>query len=225
MSRQFATCRISPNPLGSLDSMIDDDFVKSLLNGRDYLSFKHHEDCLTINCLPESLVDFTKHLRDEETFDLLVDLTAVDHGDGAEKRFSVVLHFYSLVHKSYLRIHVLCPDNEAPCIPSVSSVFPAANWHERETFDMFGINFLDHPNLKRILMWDDYPYFPLRKEFPLAGIEVPLPAADVAEVTGADVDPAPMMGGPFVASGNSRMSEAEPRAKDESWTEKSEKPL
>jgi len=205
--------------------MIDDDFVNALLHERDFLSIKHREDCLTLNCSPDSLVDFCKHLRDEQTFDLLMDLTAVDHGEEAKDRFSVVLHFYSLVHKSYIRIHVLCPDSQSPSIPSVSSVFPAANWHERETFDMFGIEFSEHPNLKRILMWDDYPYFPLRKEFPLAGIEVPLPAADVAEVTGADVDPAPMMGGPFVASGNSRMSEAEPRAKDESWTEESEKPL
>jgi NADH-quinone oxidoreductase subunit C len=116
-------------------------------------------------------------------------------------------------------------DNESPSVPSISSIFPAANWHERETFDMFGINFVTHPNLKRILMWDDYPYFPLRKEFPLSGIEVPLPAADVSEVTGAAVDPAPMMGGPFVSSGSSRLSQAEPRAKDESWTEDSEKPL
>ena len=143
----------------------------------------------------------------------------------AEIRFSVVLHLYSLIHKSYLRIHANCLDNDCPLVPSVSSVFPAANWHERETFDMFGIKFSEHPNLKRILMWDDYPYFPLRKEFPLAGVEVPLPAADVSEVTGADVDPAPMMGGPFVSPGTGRMSNAEPRAKDESWSEDAEKPL
>jgi NADH-quinone oxidoreductase subunit C len=205
--------------------MIDDDFVKALLEGRDFISVKHRDDCLTLDCLPDSLVGFCKHLRDDQTFDLLLDLTAVDHGEKADSRFQVVLHLYSLIHKSYLRLHVVCPDNQSPSIPSISSVFPAANWHERETFDMFGIKFSDHPNLKRILMWDDYPYFPLRKEFPLAGIEVPLPAADVAEVTGADVDPAPMMGGPFVASANGRMSEAEPRAKDESWTEESEKPL
>ena len=225
MNRQSRICRKNPNLPESLDRMIDDDFVKALLEGRDFISIKHRDDCLTLDCLPDSLIGFCKHLRDDQTFDLLVDLTAVDHGEEADSRFQVVLHLYSLIHKSYLRLHVACPDNQSPCIPSISSVFPAANWHERETFDMFGIKFSDHPNLKRILMWDDYPYFPLRKEFPLAGIEVPLPAADVAEVTGADVDPAPMMGGPFVASGNGRMSEAEPRAKDESWTEESEKPL
>jgi NADH-quinone oxidoreductase subunit C len=204
--------------------MIDEDFVKSLLAGHDFIKVMHQEDCLTISCEPQYLPKICLHLRDEETFDLLVDLTAIDHGVEAEIRFTVVLHLYSLIHKSYLRIHANCLDNDCPLIPSVSSVFPAANWHERETFDMFGIKFSEHPNLKRILMWDDYPYFPLRKEFPLAGIEVPLPAADVSEVTGADVDPAPMMGGPFVSPGSGRMSNAEPRAKDESWSEDSEKP-
>lgn len=178
-----------------------------------------------MDCEPKHLIEFSTLLRDEKTFDLLVDLTAVDHGNDADIRFTVVLHLYSLIHKAYLRVQVNCPDNDSPVLPSISSVFPAANWHERETFDMFGIHFSEHPNLKRILMWDDYPYYPLRKEFPLAGIEVPLPADDVSEVTGADVDPAPMMGGPFVSSGTGRLSQSEPRAKDESWTETSEKPL
>ena len=205
--------------------MIDDDFVKSLLADRDYLSVLHHNDCLTLCCEHSQLPEFCTHLRDEETFDLLVDLTAVDHGLDAEIRFTVVFHLYSLIHKTYLRIHVNCPDNDSPAVPSLHGIFPAANWHEREAFDMFGIQFVDHPNMKRILMWDDYPYYPLRKEFPLAGIDVPLPAADVSEVTGASVEPAPMMGGPFVSTHSGNMSTAEPRAKDESWTEKSEKPL
>jgi NADH-quinone oxidoreductase subunit C len=205
--------------------MIDEDFVRSLLSGREYLTVLHQKDCLTLACEPGSLVELCTHLRDEETFDLLVDVTAIDHGNDADVRFSVVLHLYSLIHKNYLRVHVDCSDNNTPVVPSVTSVFPAANWHERETFDMFGIQFSDHPNLKRILMWDDYPYYPLRKDFPLAGIDVPLPAADVSEVTGADVEPAPMMGGPFVSAGGARMSETEPRAKDESWTEDMEKPI
>ena len=205
--------------------MIDDEFVNLLLADRDYLTLLNRENCLTLECSPAHLVEFCQHLRDEETFVLLSDLTAIDHGDSAENRFSTVYHFYSLVHNDYLRIHSPCAGKDSPAVPSISNLFPAANWHEREVYDMFGINFTDHPNLKRILMWDEYPYFPLRKEFPLAGIEVPLPAADVAEVTGAEVDPAPMMGGPFVSAGHGRMSTAEPRAKDESWTEGVEKPL
>ncbi len=205
--------------------MIDEDFVSLLLKGREYLSVLHQEDCLTLQSDPAHIIDLCTHLRDEQTFDLLADLTAIDQGEDASTRFILVVHLYSLIHKSYLRIHVNCLDNLNPEVPSLSGVFPAANWHERETFDMFGISFTEHPNLKRILMWDEYPYYPLRKEFPLAGIEVPLPAADVSEVTGANVDPAPMMGGPFVSSSNGRLSEAEPRGKDESWTEDTEKLL
>ncbi len=204
--------------------MIDKDFTEDLLSKHDFLTLVSHFDCLTLTCLAERWVDFAKYLRLEDTFDLLVDLTAVDYGEEAEPRFAVVAHFYSRIHNDYLRIRVDCPDNENPEVASISSVFPAADWHERETFDMFGIRFADHPNLKRILMWDEYPYHPLRKEFPLAGIDTPLPAADVVEVTDATVEPAPMMGGPFVSAVGGRMSDSEPRAKDESWTEESEKP-
>ena len=84
---------------------------------------------------------------------------------------------------------------------------------------MFGIHFTDHPNLKRILMWDDYPHFPLRKDFPLAGVETDLPDTDVAAATGASVIPAPMMGVPFVAPVEGHVSQREPRGKDQSWTE------
>ncbi|MBN38298.1 MAG: NADH-quinone oxidoreductase subunit C [Opitutae bacterium] len=204
--------------------MIDDGFIKSLLEKKGSLSRRESIDCLTLDCPADQLKDVVLSFRDDEGFDLLVDLTAIDHGEDAEVRFSVVLHFYSLVHRGYVRLHVLCSDNENPSVPSVSDISPAANWHERETYDMFGIKFTGHPDLKRILMWDEYPYFPLRKEFPLAGIDTPLPAADVVEVTKASVEPAPMMGGPFVSSSDGVMSDSEPRALDESWTEEMEKP-
>jgi NADH-quinone oxidoreductase subunit C len=90
---------------------------------------------------------------------------------------------------------------------------------------MFGIKFEGHPDLRRILMWDGYPYYPLRKEFPLAGIETDLPVADIAEETGTRVIAAPMAGGPFVASpGEVNLTEAEPRAKDESWSDRRPRP-
>jgi len=207
--------------------MIDEDFTKGLLDRHSYLSQRESIDWFTVECPGSDLVSFLKVMRDDEGFELLIDLTAIDHGEGAEFRFSTVIHLYSLVHRGYVRIHSLCLDNDKPIMPSVSDVYPAANWHERETFDMFGIHFSNHPNLKRIWMWDEYPYYPLRKEFPLAGIDTPLPAADVVEVTQASVEPAPMMGGPFVSSNSNSgpISNSEPRAKDESWTERKEKPL
>jgi NADH-quinone oxidoreductase subunit C len=203
--------------------MIDEEFSTELFGEHPYLSHRDSIDWLTVESPSEKLFQFLQSLRDLHGFDILIDLTAIDHGEEHENRFSTVVHLYSLVHRGYMRVHSVCSDNDNPAMPSAAEIYPAANWHEREAYDMFGIKFTDHPNLKRILMWDDYPYFPLRKEFPLAGIDTPLPAADVAEVTDATVEPAPMMGGPFVSSGSGPMSDSEPRAKDESWTEEMEK--
>lgn len=166
-----------------------------------------------------------KHLRDEHGFDLLSDVTAVDWDVEATPRFSVVWHLLSTLHHGYVRIVADCVSDTEPEAPSVSALWAGANWHERETFDLMGIRFTDHPDLRRILMWDGYPYHPLRKDFPLAGVETVLPDLEVAELTKTVVKPAPMMGGPFVAStGEMNLTEAEPRAKDESWYERSEKP-
>jgi NADH-quinone oxidoreductase subunit C len=163
-------------------------------------------------------------LRDGAGFDLLVDVTAIDWGAGQSPRFTVVWHLLSTVRHTYVRLAATCADDAHPAMPSATGLWPAANWHERETYDMFGITFTGHPDLRRILMWDGYPYFPLRKEFPLAGLETELPDADVAAETTAKVKPAPLMGGPFVAGAGTTMDEAEPRAKDQSWTEQQEKP-
>ena len=166
-----------------------------------------------------------KWLRDEFAFDLLADVTAIDWAEGVVPRFTVVYHLLSTTRHDYLRVATDCPNDAEPAVPSVVSLWPGANWHEREAYDMFGIRFEGHPDLRRILMWEGYPHFPLRKEFPLAGIETPLPDAEVAAETGATLIAAPMMGGPFVAApGRLNLTEAEPRAKDESWTEKTEKP-
>lgn len=164
------------------------------------------------------LARVVERLRTDHGFDLLADLTGVDAGVNVSPRFTVVLHLLGSAHHQYLRVAADCPDDAAPSVPTVSTSHPGANWHERECFDLLGINFAGHPDLRRILMWDDYPYHPLRKEFPLAGIPVDLPAADVAAVTGRHVEAAPMMGGPFVSSGGT-MAKAEPIARDESWSE------
>lgn len=163
-------------------------------------------------------------LRDQAAFDMLADLTAVDWGVGKQPRFTVVWHLYSTTKHDYVRLAADCADAVNPTMPTSTGLWPAANWHEREAYDMFGVVFTGHPDLRRILMWEGYPYHPLRKDFPLAGIETDLPDADVVQETKARVKPAPYMGGPFVAAAASTLDEAEPRAKDQSWTEDKEKP-
>ena len=175
------------------------------------------KDMPTFRVAGADLLAAVAWLRDAQGFDLLADLCGVEW-QARPVRFGVVIHLLSTAHKEYVRLHVDAVDDR---VPSVSSLHPGANWHEREAYDMFGIVFEGHPDPRRILMWEAYPYHPLRKDFPLAGIEVELPAADVAEVTGKKVVPAPMMGGPFVSHGG-KLSEGEPSALDQSWTE--EKP-
>jgi NADH-quinone oxidoreductase subunit C len=166
-----------------------------------------------------------RSLRDTHGYDLLSDVTAVDWGVDESPRFSVVWHLLSTTHHGYVRLVAHCANDAEPAAPSVTSLWPGADWHERETFDLMGIRFEGHPDLRRILMWDGYPFHPLRKDFPLAGVETALPDLEVAELTKTPVLPAPMMGGPFVAStGEMNLTGAEPRAKDESWNERSEKP-
>ncbi|PDH28882.1 MAG: NADH-quinone oxidoreductase subunit C [Puniceicoccaceae bacterium MED-G30] len=187
----------------------------------DFLTERESADHLAVNCPADRLLELATALRDELAYDLLLDVTAVDW-DAEHPRFTGVYHLYTTERHEYLRIAANCTDDIEPTLPSLSTLYPAANWHERETYDLMGIRYEGHPDLSRILMWDDYPYHPLRKEFPLAGIETPLPADDVAAQTNAKVLPAPMMGGPFVAPTEGPMSQAEPLAKDESWTEKEE---
>lgn len=135
----------------------------------------------------------------------MVDITTIDHL-GADPRFEVVFELYSYAANMSLRIKAAAAEDEAE-FPSATGVWPAANWHEREAYDMMGIRFTGHPDLRRILMWEGYPFFPLRKEFPLAGKSSEMP--DVAFS-----DAAPLQGGPFVTNpGAADPVAAEPRAK------------
>ena len=105
-------------------------------------------------------------------FVYLVDLAAVDYSKypgHTGPRFSVAYTLYSFQKNNRVRLRVWTDDKEP--VPSVTSVWKTANWHERETFDMFGIEFTGHPNLERILMWDGFNGFPLRKDFPIRGID------------------------------------------------------
>lgn len=123
----------------------------------------------------EAIVDALLLLRDDARggYPMLLDLTGLDHHP-AEPRFSVVYVLRSFARKGDLVLKIRVPEGadgtEAACwAPTVSHLFPGADWLERECFDMFGIRFRGHPDLRRILMPDDFPDFPLRKDFPVQG--------------------------------------------------------
>jgi NADH-quinone oxidoreductase subunit C len=110
----------------------------------------------------DRLPEIAQYTRDEEQFDLLTDLTAVDWPK-REKRFDVVLILYSFAKSERLRIKVQVGDGESA--PSVVSLWPTADWLEREVYDMFGIEFAGHPGLKRLLLPEEWEGFPLRKDY------------------------------------------------------------
>jgi NADH-quinone oxidoreductase subunit C len=127
---------------------------------------------LTMLVSREQIVDICRFLKDDPAlrYDLLMDVAGVDYL-GREPRFEVVYHLYSIAHNRRLRLKVRLFESDL-VVPSVTSVWSTANWHERETFDMLGIRFSGHPDLRRIYMPDDYPGHPLRKDFPILGPEV-----------------------------------------------------
>ena len=115
----------------------------------------------------KAIREIAQFLRDDPgmDFDFLMDITAVDF-PGDELRFEVVYHFYSLKHNHRVRIKARVPESD-PQIDSLSDLWPSANWYEREVWDMFGVKFHGHPNLKRILMYDQFTGHPLRKDYPI----------------------------------------------------------
>ena len=178
-----------------------------------------------VNVPASDLLAVLGSLKSEHGFDMLSDVAGVDWGVGVSPRFTVVYHLLSTAGHEYVRVAADCPDDASPGVPSATGLWRGADWHEREAFDMFGIRFAGHPDLRRILMWDGYPHFPLRKDFPLSGVDTDLPDRAVVAETGTNAIAAPMAGGPFVAAqGQINMTEAEPRAKDESWNERRPKP-
>jgi NADH-quinone oxidoreductase subunit C len=134
------------------------------------------------------------HLKNDLGFNLLVDISSVDHF-GEEPRYEVVYEFCALGgphNLDHLRVKLKVSEDD-PTVDSVVPVYQGANWHEREVFDMMGITFNNHPDLRRILMWDGYPFHPLKKDFPLEGLPSDLPGEEGFSRR------APLEGGPFVA--------------------------
>jgi NADH-quinone oxidoreductase subunit C len=159
----------------------------------------------TYTIKPADLREVARFCRDEISLDYLIDITSVDNA-GEEPRFEVVYELYSMTLAIHLRLKVRVTEEEA-AVDTVSDIWPTANWHEREIYDMMGIKFNGHPDLRRILMWDGYPYFPLRKEFPLEGLPSEMPDVAFSEA-------APMEGGPFVTMPSTATTkDREPRAR------------
>ena len=163
-------------------------------------------DELSLTVTKDSLIEIMTFCKKDLSFDYLVDLTAVDNL-GVNPRYEVVYGLYSYSDSCHLRIKVGVDESERE-VPSVVSLWPTANWHEREAFDMIGVTFSDHPDMRRILMWEGYPYYPLRKDFPLAGKTSDMPDVAFSE-------PVPLEGGPFVTSPSSATTDKrEPRSRE-----------
>jgi len=134
-------------------------------------------DELTVKFPKESVVKICEFLKSDPALEFLFceDVTAIDWAKRKD-RFTVVYHIYSF--KNNFRLRLKADVDESDCaIDSVTSVWKGANWQERETYDMYGIKFNNHPDLRRMYMPEDFEYYPLRKDFPLMGIpgSIPLP--------------------------------------------------
>jgi NADH-quinone oxidoreductase subunit C len=138
-------------------------------------------------------------------YNYLIDISSVDNY-GEDPRWTVVYHLRAIDNGDEICLKTDVSEEKSE-LPTVLPVWRTANWHEREIYDMMGIRFSGHPDLRRILMWEGYPYFPLRKDFPLAGKPTDLPGVAFTKVT-------PMEGGPFVTLPTSSDSIArEPRVR------------
>ena len=154
----------------------------------------------------ECIVKVCEFAKRELGFDFLVDVSSVDNY-GDDPRWTIVYELYGFGHRQYLRLKTNVSEEKSE-LPTVTGVWRTADWHEREIYDMMGIRFRGHPDLRRIIMWEGYPYFPLRKDFPLAGKPSEMP--DVAFSR-----PAPIEGGPFVtAPAGKDAIEREPRVRN-----------
>lgn len=185
-------------------------FLKVREGGRDGIA--------AFDCPPQNLKEAVSVLKSDFLFDSLCDIASVDMGENSPRRFGCVYHFYSMKGKSYLRLASFAESAETPKLQSISDIFANANWFEREAFDMMGIVFEGHPDLRRILMWDKYEWHPLRKDFPLAGRESTLPDT-YEDAVGDDpmfVKPAPMEGGPFHSEPGAKFAACkEPRSREQ----------
>ena len=151
-------------------TLVKEKFPQAVLEAVEF------RDEQTLVLEPASLLSVCAYLQKTLRYDFLSTITAVDWPERTP-RFDVVYQLLSLTHQCVLRLKVRVGQRgeEHPSVPSVTSLWPGANWYEREVYDLFGIEFAGHPDLRRILMPPDWTTHPLRKDYPLAGFDLPEP--------------------------------------------------
>jgi NADH-quinone oxidoreductase subunit C len=151
-------------------AMVREKFPQAVI---ETVNFRGEE---TIVLQPKHVATVCTYLLKNQQYSFLSSITAVDWLE-REPRFDVVYHLLSIPNQSELRLKVRVgePSEEHPPVPTVSGVWPGANWYEREVYDLFGIIFTGHPDLRRILMPMDWTTHPLRKDYPLTGFDLPEP--------------------------------------------------
>jgi NADH-quinone oxidoreductase subunit C len=179
--RQRTPMVSSPRPYGSyFDEVYDalaeafpgiDDAIEKVIVDRGEL---------TLHIRPERIADVCQVMRDDEAlrFELCSSVSAVDYLGADERRLHVTYHLTSMTYRRRVRLEAAV-SVENPHLPSVTSLYPTADWQERETYDMFGVIFDGHPALTRILMPDDWEGFPQRKDYPLGGVPVEYKGAEI----------------------------------------------
>lgn len=152
----------------------------------------------------DDLLDVMRYAKESCGFDMLICVSSVDNL-GQDPRFEV--NYYITQAETGANMLVRCPVPESdPAVPSMVPVWRSANWLEREQYDLMGIQFVGHPDLRRIMMWEGYPYHPLRKDFPIYGKESETAGLAFTEV-------APTCGGPFITGPGATAGEREPRSR------------
>jgi len=169
--REVARPHVSTEPLGTwydgahnrLSTLVVDPFIKVVVQNGE----------ITFHIPREKVPEVMRNLRDDAhlRFELCASVSGVHYPEDLGAELHVVYHLASLTHNRRLRVETSCPDSD-PHVPSVVATYPAADWHERETWDMFGVIFDGHPHLTRILMPDDWVGHPQRKDYPLGGIPI-----------------------------------------------------
>ncbi len=125
---------------------------------------------VTVTVPREAIADVCRFMRSEQEFDLLADLCGCDRGPEEDPRFEVNYHLFSTIHHNRIRLKVLLPEDDAS-VSTVTHIWRTADWHERETYDLLGVKFEGHPDLRRILLPSDFDGHALRKDYPLRGYE------------------------------------------------------